>query len=80
MQMLVEENEISEVRILVEKAKAVLDTVAENYFNQKIESKEDCWRLGVKYKNNCILVELVDSLLYDAQQLLDKTTNEAIKQ
>lgn len=67
MYLVVDEEIISEAVIMTEKAKAIVDTVTRDCFEQSDDKNKS---FIPHYKDNVILIEMAVSLLYDVQQLL----------
>lgn len=72
MNILVEESKIIEAYTAMERINVLAGMLQNNYFDQKVDTKEDVWKIaGAYYENAGVLNDIILNFSYDAKQMLD---------
>ena len=73
MNISVNENKFFEASVLIERARVLSNILTNDYFGQKIETKEDLWKVSGYYYNDArVVAETIACMIVEAEELLNE--------
>ena len=81
MNISVKEDNFANASVLIERARVLSNTLANDYFGQTIKTKEDLWKVsGYFYDDARVIVETIVCMIVDAEELLNNAYAEKREQ